>query len=150
MFFVEARYHRDPSRAGAQVRYIAHREEGLTDGQRRELYGIGERYRAMRGDELAIRKALREDARGLRNPVYFRFILTVDNPAAERFRRLYGTFCDRVLRDAVEKTFRGAARAPRACSPSTSMAARDDPLTLTCTRCSARASRTAWRSTSPP
>ncbi len=110
MFFVEARYHRDPSRAGAQVRYIAHREEGLTDGQRRELYGIGERYRAMRGDEQAIRKALREDARGLRNPVYFRFILTVDNPAAERFRRLDGTFCDRVLRDAVEKTFRGAAR----------------------------------------
>src|SRR5437899_6590721 len=110
VFFVEARYHRDPSRAGAQVRYIAHREEGLTDGQRRELYGIGERYRAMRGDEPAIRKALREDARGLRNPVYFRFILTVDNPAAERFRRLDGTFCDRVLRDAVEKTFRGAAR----------------------------------------
>jgi len=68
VFFVEARYHRDPSRAGAQVRYIAHREEGLTDGQRRELYGIGERYRAMRGDEQAIRKALREDARGLRIP----------------------------------------------------------------------------------
>jgi len=110
VFFVEARYHRDPTRAGAQVRYIAHREEGLTDGQRRELYGIGERYRAMRGDEQAIRKALREDGRGMRSPVYFRFILTVDNPAAERFRRLDGSFCDRVLRDAVEKTFRGAAR----------------------------------------
>ena len=92
------------------MRYIAHREEGLTDGQRRELYGIGERYRAMRGDEQAIRKALREDGRGLRRPVYFRFILTVDNPAAERFQRLDGYFCERVLRDAVEKTFRGAAR----------------------------------------
>jgi len=110
VFFVEARYHRDPSRAGAQVRYIAHREEGLTDGLRRGLHGIGERYRAMRGDEQAIRKALREDGRGLRSPVYFRFILTVDNPAAERFRRLDGYFCERVLRDAVEKTFRGAAR----------------------------------------
>ncbi len=110
MFFVEARYHRDASRVGAQVRYIAQREEGLTDGRRREIYGIGDRYRAMRGDELAIRKALREDARGLRSPVYFRFILTVDNAAAERFRRLDGSFCDRVLRDAVEKTFRGAAR----------------------------------------
>jgi len=110
VFFVEARYHRDPSRAGAQVRYIAHREEGLTNGHRRELYGIGERFRAMRGDEPAIRKALREDARGLRNPVYFRFILTVDNPAAERFRKLDGYLCERVLRDAVEKTFRGAAR----------------------------------------
>ncbi len=110
MFFVEARYHRDASRVGAHVRYIAHREEGLTDGRRREIYGIGDRYRAMRGDELAIRKALREDARGLRGPVYFRFILTVDNTAAERFRRLDGSFCDRVVRDAVEKTFRGAAR----------------------------------------
>jgi hypothetical protein len=110
MFFVEARYHRDPNRAGQQVRYIAHREEGLTNGQRRELYGIGERYRSFRGDEASIRKALREDGRGLRNPVYFRFILTVDNPAAERFCRLDGFFCERVLRDAIEKTFRGAAR----------------------------------------
>jgi hypothetical protein len=92
------------------VRYIAHREEGLTDGKRRELYGIGERYRAMRGDEHAIRKALHEDARGFRNPVYFRFILTVDNPAAERFQRLDGYLGERVLRDAVAKTFRGAVR----------------------------------------
>jgi hypothetical protein len=49
------------------VRYIAHREEGLTDGRRRELFGIAERYRALRGDEPAIRGALRDDARGLRN-----------------------------------------------------------------------------------
>jgi hypothetical protein len=110
MFFVEARYHRDPKRAAGQVRYIAHREEGLTDGRRRELYGIGERYRALRGDEPAIRKALREDAQGLKNPAYFRFILTVDNPTAQRFLRLDGFLSERVLRDAVEKTFRGAAR----------------------------------------
>jgi hypothetical protein len=110
MFFVEARYHRDPKRAAGQVRYIAHREEGLTDGRRRELYGIGERYRALRGDEPAIRKALREDALGLKNPAYFRFILTVDNPTAQRFLRLDGFLSERVLRDAVEKTFRGAAR----------------------------------------
>jgi hypothetical protein len=110
VFFVEARYHRSPIRAAGQVRYIAHREEGLTDGQRRELYGIGDRYRAMRGDERGIRKALREDARGLRNPVYFRFILTVDNSAAARFHRLDGHLCERVLRDAVERTFRGGAR----------------------------------------
>jgi hypothetical protein len=110
VFFVEARYHRNPARVGTQVRYIAHREEGLTDGRRRELYGIGERYRALRGDEPAIRKALREDRRGLRSPVYFRFILTVDNPTAARFQRLDGHLSERVLRDAVEKTFRGSAR----------------------------------------
>lgn len=110
MFFVEARYHRDPGRVGAHVRYVAHREEGLTDGRRREIYGIGERYRALRGDEPAIRKALREDGRRLRSPVYFRFILTVDNPSAARFQRLDGYLSERVLRDAVEKTFHGAAR----------------------------------------
>jgi hypothetical protein len=110
VFFVEARYHHNPKRAADQVRYIAHREEGLRDGQRRELYGIGPRYRAFRGDEGAIRKALVEDARGLRNPVYFRFILTVDNRTAERFARLDGRLAERVLRDSVDKTFRGAAR----------------------------------------
>jgi hypothetical protein len=110
VFFVEAHYHHSPRRAADQVRYIAHREEGLRDGQRRELYGIGPRYRAFRGDERAIRKALVEDARGLRNPVYFRFILTVDNRTAARFARLDGRLAERVLRDSVQKTFRGAAR----------------------------------------
>jgi hypothetical protein len=110
MFFVEARYHRDPDRAAGQVRYIAHREEGLTDGQRRELYGIGERYRSFRGDERSIRKALRDDGRGLQNPAYFRFIMTVDNPTAARFKRFDGRLSERILRDAVERTFRGAAR----------------------------------------
>lgn len=110
MFFVEAHYHHSPKRAADQVRYIAHREEGLRDGERRELYGIGPRYRAFRGDEKAIRRALLEDARDLRNPVYFRFICTVDNRTAQRFTRLDGRLTERVLRDAVEKTFRGAAR----------------------------------------
>jgi hypothetical protein len=111
VFFVEAHYHHSPKRAADQVRYIAHREEGLRDGERRELYGIGPRYRAFRGDERAIRKAFIDDARGLRNPVYFRFILTVDNRTAQRFTRLDGRLTERVLRDAVERTFRGAARA---------------------------------------
>jgi hypothetical protein len=110
MFFVEARYHRSPDRAAAQVHYIAHREEGLTDGRSRELFGIGERYRALRGDEPAIRRALRDDARGLRNPAYFRFIMTVDNATAVRFRRLDGLQSERVMRDAIDKTFHGSLR----------------------------------------
>ena len=60
MFFVEARYHRSPVRAAGQVRYIAHRDEGLTDGRRRELFGIGERYRALRGTK---RRSVRPFAR---------------------------------------------------------------------------------------
>jgi hypothetical protein len=110
MFFVEAHYHRNPKRAIEQVKYIAHREEGLPEGERRELYGIGARYRACRGDEAKIRKLIREDSRGLKRPVYFRFILTVDNPTAERFARLEGRLAERVLRDAVQNTFRSAAR----------------------------------------
>jgi hypothetical protein len=43
MFFVEAKYHHNPKRATGQVRYIAHWEEGLPHGRRRELYGIGPR-----------------------------------------------------------------------------------------------------------
>jgi hypothetical protein len=96
--------------AGAQVKYISHREEKLPDGRRRELYGIGARYKALRGDEKAIRKLLIEDGRGLRHPAYFRFIFTVDNPTAERFARLDGHLAERVIRDSVEKTFRGAGR----------------------------------------
>jgi len=110
VFFVEAKYHNSPKRAGEQVRYIAHREEGLQRGERRELYGIGSRYRALRGDEAAIRRAMIEDGRGLRKPVYFRFIFSVDDKAAERFARLDERLGQRVIRDAVEKTFRGAAR----------------------------------------
>jgi hypothetical protein len=110
MFFVEARYHRSPKKAADQIKYIAHREEGLPDGARRELYGIGGRYRACRGDEMKIRKLFRHDARGLKSPVYFRFILTVDNRTAERFARLDSRLAERVIRDAVQKTFHSAAR----------------------------------------
>ena len=110
MFFVEARYHRSPKRAADQVRYMSHREEKLPDGRRRELYGIGARYRALRGDETAIQRVLAQDARGLKRPVYFRFILTVDNRTAERFARLDPQLAERAIRDAVQKTFRSAAR----------------------------------------
>jgi hypothetical protein len=122
VFFVEAHYHRNPKRAPDQVRYIAQREEGLRDGQRGDLYGIGPRYRAFRGDERAIRKALVEDARGLRNPVYFRFILTVDNRTAERFAHLDGRLAERVVRDSVTRPFVAQHAAPRASSLFTSTA----------------------------
>jgi len=66
-----------------------------------ELHGIGPRYRAFRGDERAIKRALVEDARGLRKPVYFRFILTVDTRTADRFARLDALLTERVIRDSV-------------------------------------------------
>src|SRR5437899_11427034 len=36
--------------------------------------------------------------------------MTVDDPTAARFKRFDGLLSERILRDAVEKTFRGAAR----------------------------------------
>jgi len=110
VFFVEAHYHNSPKRAGDQVRYIAHREEQLPDGRQRELFGIGQRYRALRGNETAIRRVLIEDGRGLRKPAYFRFIFTVDEHAAARFARLDPRWTERTLRDAIERTTRGTAR----------------------------------------
>lgn len=110
MFFVEARYHRNPEKVPQQIRYISHREERLPSGERRELFGIGDHYRALRGDEKAIEKAFGEDSKGLRRPAYFRFILTVDNHTAERFARLDGVATERAIRDAIQKTFRGAVR----------------------------------------
>jgi len=110
VFFVEARYHRNPDKVPQQIRYISHREERLPSGERRDLFGIGDRYRALRGDEKAIERAFAEDSKGLRRPAYFRFILTVDNPTAERFARLDGVATERAIRDAIQKTFRGAAR----------------------------------------
>jgi hypothetical protein len=110
VFFVEARYHRNPEKVPQQIRYISHREERLPSGERRELFGIGDRYKALRGDEKAIERAFAEDSRGLRRPAYFRLILTVDNLAAERFARLDGVATERAVRDAIQKTFRSAAR----------------------------------------
>jgi len=110
VFFVEARYHRNPEGVPQQIRYISHREERLPSGERRELFGVGDRYKALRGDEKAIERTFAEDSKGLRRPAYFRFILTVDNRTAERFARLDGVATERVIRDAVQKTFRSAAR----------------------------------------
>jgi hypothetical protein len=110
VFFVEARYHRNPEKVPQQIRYISHREERLPSGERRELFGIGDRYKALRWDEKAIARAFAEDSKGLCRPAYFRFILTVDNRTAERFARLDGVATERAIRDAIQKTFRSAAR----------------------------------------
>src|SRR5258708_12589100 len=92
-----------------QIRYISHREERLPGGERRELFGIGDRYRALRGDEKAIEMAFAEDTRGLPRPVYFRFILTFDNRAAELFARLDATATHRAIRYALHKTSSASA-----------------------------------------
>lgn len=109
MLFGEAQYHNSPKRAADQVRTIAHREEGLPDGQRRDQYGIGPRYRACRGDERAIRRALVEDARGFRK-LSTSASFSPSTTAPRSASRTDGRPAERVLRDSVDRALRGAAR----------------------------------------
>ena len=110
MHVIRARYGADSARQVADgVRYISHREEGLLAGRTRELYGIGPRYRELRGDERAIVTRLVADAEGLRRPVYYRLRLTLNDDLARRvvdLGRLSSSRSERVMRDAVDKTLR--------------------------------------------
>src|SRR5262245_9342386 len=106
--FVNVNFHSNPGKVGQTVRYIVHREEGLRDGRTRELYGLGPRYRDLRGDEDAISRRLRLDAGGIKEPHFFRVKLTVDDETARRLFHLPAPYCEWAMRDAVEKTFQGA------------------------------------------
>ena len=63
-FFVQFSY-TPPDRKALQkgIAYITHREERLSGGGTRTLYGIGERYKGLRGDESAIVAHLWDDRR---------------------------------------------------------------------------------------
>src|SRR2546425_9038392 len=113
MYFVEINYDRSLQTNLGRVAYISHREEQLQGGQTRQLYGIGGRYRALRGDERAIKRSLADDVRGLRSPVFFRVKLTVDTKAAERFAGLGPATSERVMRDAVDRLLLRIAREAR-------------------------------------
>jgi hypothetical protein len=110
MYFVEVNYDHSLGKNTGRIAYISHREEQLREGRTRQLYGIGERYRALRGNERAIKRAFGKDAEGLRRPVFFRLKLTVDNKAAQRFARLGPVTVERVMRDSVDRLFRGVLR----------------------------------------
>ena len=110
MYFVEANYDHSLGKNTGRIEYISHREEQLREGRTRQLYGIGERYRALRGEERAIKRAFAKDAEGLRRPVFFRLKLTVDDKAAQRFARFGPTTVERGMRDAVDRLFRGVLR----------------------------------------
>jgi hypothetical protein len=110
-YFVQFSY-TPPDRKGLQkgIAYISHREEGLPGGRTRTLYGIGDRYKALRGDEAAIIRQLWDDRRNLRSPVYYRAKLTIDDQAARRLLSVPEQYRERVIRDAVDRTFRTALR----------------------------------------
>lgn len=106
--YVNVNFHTNAGKVGGTVRYVAHREESLPEGRTREIYGIGPRYRELRGDETAIIRRLRGDAEGIRQPHFFRVKFTVDDAVAARLMALPAPYRDWAIRDAAEKTFAGA------------------------------------------
>src|SRR5262249_37014358 len=106
--FVNVNFHTNAGKVGETVRYVAHREEALPEGRTREIYGIGPRYRELRGDEAAIVRRRRADAEGIREPHFFRSKFTVDDPMAARLMGLPPLYREWAVRDAVEKTFANA------------------------------------------
>ncbi len=116
MHVVRGFYHRSPARAGRYVQYISHREEGLPRGDRREIYGIGERYKDVARivpdpleRERAYKRLIQEDAQRLPRPVFHQRVFTVDNRAAAYLASLPRTDAERELRDAFAKALRGTA-----------------------------------------
>jgi len=110
-YFVQVSY-TPPDRKGLQkgIAYISHREERLPGGRTRTLYGIGDRFKALRGDEAAIIRQLWDDRQNLRSPVFYRAKLTIDDQAARQLLSVPEQHRERVLRDAVDRTFRSALR----------------------------------------
>jgi hypothetical protein len=110
MHFVHVSFFKGSQRVARTVQYLSHREEQLPGGAKREIFGIGERYRGLRGDERSLVRLLKEDGARLRQPRYYRWRLTVPDAIAQRLARLGVRGAEQALRDAVERTFRGAFR----------------------------------------
>ncbi len=115
MAYVNIYYHREPSRLGKHVRYIAERA-GSTG-----LHGLGPEFRALRGDVTAAVRLLAQHAAqartqtgdGTREGPFVRLLFTLPTDLARRVDRsamLLGDGPRLVLRDAIEATFRSAGR----------------------------------------
>jgi hypothetical protein len=113
MQVVRDHYHRDPARAGRYIHYISHREERLPRGNRREIHGMGERYKEvarMAPDALererAYQRLIQEDAQQLRRPVFHQAVFTADDRAAAELARLPRAQAERELRDTFTRAVR--------------------------------------------
>jgi hypothetical protein len=121
MNVIRSHYHCDPARAGRYIHYISHREEQLPRGQRREIHGIGERYKEVARmvpealeRERAYQRLIQEDAQQLRRPVFHQPVFTVDDRAAAELARLPRAEAERELRDTFTRAVRGTVLGRRA------------------------------------
>ncbi len=113
--YVHISFHRTVGRVAPHVRYIADRPES------RGLRGLGPEFRALRGDVERSIALLHEHARavrtrtgaGLRDGPFVRLMFTLPDDLARRVVRADGALPkggERVMQDALEATFRSAAR----------------------------------------
>jgi hypothetical protein len=114
MHVIRGHYHRNSARAGRYVQYISHREEGLPRGERREIYGVGERYKDIARTlpeppqrERAYARLIQQDAQEIRRPVFHQRVFTVDDKAAAQLGSMPRTEAERELRGALVKALRG-------------------------------------------
>jgi hypothetical protein len=68
--YVNANFYKGTARVTGAIRYISHREESLPEGTTRPLYGLGPRYRELQGDEAALARLLKRDARRGKVPTW--------------------------------------------------------------------------------
>jgi hypothetical protein len=114
MHVIRGHYHRDAARAGRYIHYISHREERLPRGERREIHGIGERYKEVARTvpdppdrERVYQRLIQEDAQQLRRPVFHQSVFTVDDRAAAELARLARARAERELGDTFTRAVRG-------------------------------------------
>src|SRR5687767_11382130 len=104
-------FHRSAARAQNQVRYISHGEKDTPGADRREIYGLGDRYRVLSKSipdpaerAQALEKLLFQDAAKLYKPTFHAHIFTMDNDAARRFAAMDRPVAEQRIRSAVSET----------------------------------------------
>lgn len=113
-------FHRKPSRAARHIAYIARGEKDGPAAEKRELYGVGERYTEVSRsiadpDERrqALERLLIEDAGRTSRPVFHSHIFTLDNDAATKLAAMDRPVAEQRLRHLLRETFNASATGRR-------------------------------------
>src|SRR5689334_9004984 len=108
-------YHRSSARAARHVAYIAHGEKDSPGAEKRELYGLGDRYKEVSRSipdpeerRLALGRLLIEDARRVPKPAFHAHVFTLDTNAANRFAGMDRAVAEQRLRHCLGQAFNGS------------------------------------------
>src|SRR5204863_2015970 len=113
-------YHRKPGRAVSHIAYITRGESDVPGREKREVYGLGDRYKDVSKsipdpDERrrALERLLIDDAGKVHRPTFHSHIFTLDNDAAIRFAAMDMPVAEQRLRHCLNETFRASASGMR-------------------------------------